>query len=74
MNPVLVLPVVDLRPLLPGLSAERQRMEYVANNIANAYSTRTPAGGPFRRQDVVFSAIMDQAREVLDEPAGHGVP
>ena len=42
-----------------GLSAERTRMEVVANNIANAYSTRTPAGGPFRRQDVVFAAVLD---------------
>jgi flagellar basal-body rod protein FlgC len=43
-----------------GLSAERLRMEVVANNIANAYSTRTPGGGPFRRQDVVFSAVLDR--------------
>jgi flagellar basal-body rod protein FlgC len=43
-----------------GLSAERLRMEVVANNIANASSTRTPQGGPFRRQDVVFSSVMDQ--------------
>lgn len=50
-----------------GLSAERLRMEVVANNIANAYSTRTPGGGPFRRQDVVFSAIMD---EVLQRARG----
>ena len=43
-----------------GLSAERLRMEVVANNIANAFSTRTANGGPFRRQDVVFSAVLDQ--------------
>jgi flagellar basal-body rod protein FlgC len=42
-----------------GLSAERLRMEVLANNIANAYSTRSPAGGPFRRQDVVFSAVLN---------------
>jgi flagellar basal-body rod protein FlgC len=42
-----------------GLSAERLRMEVVANNIANAYSTRTAAGGPFRRQDVVFEAVYN---------------
>ncbi len=41
-----------------GLSAERLRMEVVANNIANAYSTRTPNGGPFRRQDVVFATVL----------------
>jgi flagellar basal-body rod protein FlgC len=43
-----------------GLSAERLRMEVVANNIANAYSTRTPRGGPFRRQDLVFAAVLDE--------------
>jgi flagellar basal-body rod protein FlgC len=44
-----------------GLSAERLRMEVVANNIANAYSTRTVAGGPFRRQDVVFEAVYNDS-------------
>lgn len=43
-----------------ALSAERLRMEVVANNIANAYSTRSPAGGPFRRQQVVFASLLDQ--------------
>jgi flagellar basal-body rod protein FlgC len=41
-----------------GMSAERLRMEIVANNIANASSTRTPAGGPFRRQDLVFASVL----------------
>jgi flagellar basal-body rod protein FlgC len=43
-----------------GLSAERLRMDVVANNIANARSTRTATGGPFRRQQVAFSAAMDR--------------
>jgi flagellar basal-body rod protein FlgC len=43
-----------------GCSAERLRMEVVANNIANANSTRTPDGGPFRRQDVVFQNVLNQ--------------
>lgn len=41
-----------------GLAAERMRMEVIANNIANAHSTRMPGGGVFRRQDVVFSAAL----------------
>jgi flagellar basal-body rod protein FlgC len=44
-----------------GLAAERVRMEITANNIANAGTTRTPEGTPYRRQAVVFSAAMDQA-------------
>lgn len=43
-----------------GLSAERLRMEVVANNIANALSTRSPNGGPFRRREVVFAAVLNQ--------------
>ena len=39
-----------------GMSAERQRMEVVAHNIANANSTSTPEGGPYRRQQLVFAA------------------
>jgi flagellar basal-body rod protein FlgC len=42
-----------------GCAAERLRMEVVANNIANAFSTRTPDGGPFRRKEVVFSAVLN---------------
>jgi flagellar basal-body rod protein FlgC len=42
------------------LAAERLRLEVVANNIANAFSTRSPGGGPYRRQDVVFSAVLNQ--------------
>src|SRR5438105_4050242 len=41
-----------------GLSAERMRMEVVAGNIANAFSTRSPGGGPYRRQDVLFEAVL----------------
>jgi flagellar basal-body rod protein FlgC len=44
-----------------GLAAERLRMEVAANNIANANSTRTADGTPYRRQQVVFSAAMQQA-------------
>jgi flagellar basal-body rod protein FlgC len=42
-----------------GLTAERVRLEVTANNIANANSTRTADGGPFRRQDVVFQSVLD---------------
>jgi len=44
-----------------GASAERLRMEVVANNVANAFATRTPRGGPFRRQDVVFESIFNES-------------
>jgi flagellar basal-body rod protein FlgC len=43
-----------------GLSAERFRMEIVANNIANASVTRTPEGGPYRRKEVVFETALEE--------------
>ena len=39
-----------------ALKAERMRAEVVAANMANAETTRTADGGPYRRQDVVFAA------------------
>lgn len=39
---------------LSGLKAQRVRMNVIALNIANAETTRTPEGGPFRRQLAVF--------------------
>ena len=44
-----------------GMSAERLRMEVIANNVANANSTRSANGGPFRRQDVVFAEVLGGA-------------
>lgn len=39
-----------------GLSAQRLRMETIATNIANAETTRTETGGPYRRRAVVMEA------------------
>jgi len=39
-----------------ALSAERQRAEVVATNLANAETTHTAEGGPFHRKEVVFSS------------------
>jgi flagellar basal-body rod protein FlgC len=45
-----------------ALQAERIRAEVVAANMANADTTRTEDGGPYRRQHVVFSATpMEQS-------------
>lgn len=40
-----------------GLSAQRKRMETIASNMANAETTRTAEGGPYRRKDVVITAL-----------------
>jgi flagellar basal-body rod protein FlgC len=39
-----------------AMEAERMRAEVVAANMANAETTRTATGGPYRRQEVVFAA------------------
>lgn len=39
-----------------GLTACRVQMDVIANNIANANTTRTPEGGPYRRQEVILEA------------------
>lgn len=39
-----------------GLMAQRVRMTVAASNLANAQTTRTSQGGPYRRRDPVFEA------------------
>jgi len=40
-----------------GLSAQRVRVNTISSNIANAQTTRTEEGGPYRRREVVFKAV-----------------
>jgi flagellar basal-body rod protein FlgC len=57
-----------------ALEAERIRAEVVAANMANAETTRTAEGGPYRRQHVVFTSQAPQtsfASQLLGQ-AGHG--
>jgi flagellar basal-body rod protein FlgC len=39
-----------------GMAAQRARAELLVENLANAETTRTPEGGPYRRKDVVFES------------------
>lgn len=39
-----------------GLEAQRRRAEVLTENLANAETTRTSQGGPYRRKDVVFES------------------
>ncbi len=62
-------------PILSGidttasaLDAERTRMDIVAQNIANAQTTRGPDGLPYRRQQVVFENVLAQ------QQLGAGLP
>jgi len=47
-----------------GLTAQRLRMDVISNNLANAETTRTPEGGPYKRKFVIFRS-MDEKMELL---------
>ncbi|WP_258359729.1 flagellar basal body rod protein FlgC [Moorella sulfitireducens (nom. illeg.)] len=50
-----------------GLTAERLRLDLIANNLANINTTRTPRGGPYRRQVPVFA---EKLREAMGQTPG----
>jgi flagellar basal-body rod protein FlgC len=54
------------------MTAQRLRAEVIAQNLANADTTRTGEGGPYRRQDVVFEAeqMQEPFATVLDRHLG----
>ncbi len=62
----------SFRTSASGLTAERLRMDTIANNLANANTTRTANGEPYRRQFVLFSAI-DNGRSAAGVQPGQGV-
>jgi flagellar basal-body rod protein FlgC len=51
-----------------GMAAQRARAEVLVENLANAETTRTPQGGPYRRKDVVFetSTVSTPFSSVFD--------
>lgn len=59
-----------------GMAAQRQRAELLVENLANAETTRTPDGGPYRRKDAVFestevsSPFASVFNAQLDNPGG----
>ncbi|HEV2619799.1 MAG TPA: flagellar basal body rod protein FlgC [Acidobacteriaceae bacterium] len=55
-----------------ALEAERVRAEVVAANMANAETTRTADGGPYRRQHVVFQQAGDGFAQTLLANGGGG--
>jgi flagellar basal-body rod protein FlgC len=44
-----------------GLTAERIRMDVTAENLANADTTKTASGEPYRRQEVVLAQVGSTA-------------
>lgn len=52
-----------------GMAAQRARLDVVASNLANAGTTRTAEGGPYRKKVVALAAETVDARfdSVVDE-------
>jgi flagellar basal-body rod protein FlgC len=44
-----------------GMSAQRRRAELLVQNLANSETTRTPEGGPYKRQDAVFQSAAQSS-------------
>jgi flagellar basal-body rod protein FlgC len=55
----------SLRIAGSALTAQRLRMDVTASNIANAESTSTPRGGPYKRERVLFAPIQAAANGQL---------
>jgi flagellar basal-body rod protein FlgC len=46
-----------------GLSAQRQRIETIATNLANAETTRTENGGPYKRKVAMLQAATGDTQQ-----------
>jgi flagellar basal-body rod protein FlgC len=49
----------SLNVSVSGMTAQRQRVNTISENIANAETTRTAQGGPYRRREVVLAAVSN---------------
>ena len=58
-----------------GMAAQRERAALLVENIANAETTRTPEGGPYKRKDAVFSSasVASEFASELDAQMQTGV-
>ena len=52
------------------MTAERLRMDVIANNLANVNTTRTPGGGPFRREQVILTPGSSSFGDALAAATG----
>lgn len=72
-----------------GLSAQRFRINLISSNIANANTTRTDEGGPYRRREAIFKAIDFESvlndnikslsgakrdENIIDDPSSQSLP
>ena len=57
-----------------GLYAQRMRMDTIANNLANAETTRTAQGGPYQRKTPVFQEDLENGGVKVDAIIGDPRP
>jgi len=50
-----------------GMSAQRQRINIVSSNIANAQTTHGKDGGPYKKQNVVFEEVLLEEAKKIDK-------
>jgi len=50
----------SMRVSASGLEAQTRRMNTISSNIANAETTRTEGGGPYKRKDAIMTATTDK--------------
>lgn len=55
-----------------GLRGMRAKMNVISENIANAQTTRTPEGGPYRRKDVVLRQAEPTDPQPISRPRPEG--
>lgn len=57
-----------------ALTAERTRMDIIAKNLANANTTRTQSGDPYRRQVAVFKEAKERQsfKSIFDNKKNKG--
>ncbi len=59
----------SLRVSASGLTANRRWMDTIAENLANAQTTRTEQGGPYRRKVTTFKEVSERVRLQKSVPA-----
>jgi len=65
----------SMRVSASGLDAQMKRMNTISSNLANAETTRTEDGGPYKRKDPVFAAQTDREQfgEILENQLDENV-
>lgn len=56
-----------------AMVAQRWRLNVISSNLANAETTRTAQGGPYRRKDVIFVPTQEPFAEILGLETGNAL-